>query len=548
MAGVGGSCQPAGANGQRKMTNDLNMATSAIGSRRNAAQLHALAEVQREVRAYDHSSRRKYLREFHQAFQCYEAVIDGPQLEGMMGAADILLIADYHALPTAQRYAASLLEKRAQPGDRPVVLGVETIFSRHQHILDAWWRREIDADELRQRIRFDADWGYDWAPFYELLVTAREHAEAIYGLDCMPREDLRKIGARDRHAADKIAEIRRLHPNAVILVLFGESHVAPHHLRAALREQLPEERVLTVLQNIDSLYWQATSERQEQVDAVRVSDDVVCVFNATPLEKYESYRLYLSRWRQEENQPDGSPTVYNLVDGLVRFLGINQHSSSNTSQPKFLVDLLPEVYCGSSDARLRQLLLRASGDSRRIDSMLEKVEAQGSVYLPSINAFYLRDFRMVYAAEEAARFLHHACRGLPWRRNGHPVSIGEASDRFYVRTLEHALAYFGSRVLYPARPAVRDGDGGELAHAACDRLMQEALRGNREKFDASAQHLGYTIGSQLYDAYLKGWVSRRALRNLFLAHIEETGSARGLCFELLRKTRSSRRPRASKRG
>ena len=111
-----------------------------------------------------------------------------------------------------------------------MVLGVETIFARHQHILDEWWRREIDESELRQRIRFDLDWGYDWAPFYELLVAARDHGEGIYGLDCMPRENLRKIGERDRHAAAKIAEIRGRHPDAVIFVLFGESHLAPEHL------------------------------------------------------------------------------------------------------------------------------------------------------------------------------------------------------------------------------------------------------------------------------------------------------------------------------
>ena len=71
-----------------------------------------------------------------------------------------------------------LIEQRALPGDRPVVLGVETIFARDQHILDEWWRREIDDSELRQRIRFDLDWGYDWTPFHELLVTARDHARS----------------------------------------------------------------------------------------------------------------------------------------------------------------------------------------------------------------------------------------------------------------------------------------------------------------------------------------------------------------------------------
>ena len=32
-------------------------------------------------------------------------------------------------------------------------------------------------------------------------------------------------------------------------------------------------------------------EQADQIDAVRVSEDVLCVFNATPLEKYENYRL-----------------------------------------------------------------------------------------------------------------------------------------------------------------------------------------------------------------------------------------------------------------
>src|SRR2546423_6534186 len=318
--------------------------TTSLRSRRSAAQLHALASVEREIRAQDHNGRRKYLRDFTQAYRSYESVLDRQQLNSLVHSADILLVGDYHALPASQRFAATLLEERAQPGDRPVILGVETIFSRDQHILHEWWRREIDEAELRHRIRFDLDWGYDWTPFYELLVTAREHSEGIYGLDCMPREDLRKIGARDRHAAHKIAEIRRRHARAAILVMFGESHLAPGHLPVRLREQLPDERVITVLQNVDALYWQAAGENQPHVNAVKVSDDVVCVFNSTPLEKYENYRLHLSRWgRTDEEGPDPTPTIYNLIDSLLRFLEINRYSTHNGTQPDFLVDLMPEV-------------------------------------------------------------------------------------------------------------------------------------------------------------------------------------------------------------
>jgi hypothetical protein len=513
-----------------------------LGSRRNAAQMHALACVERELRANDSSGRRKYLRDFSNAFRAYESILDPRQLSSMVSAADVILIGDYHALPSAQLFAATLLEQRAQPADRPVVLGVETIFSRHQHILEEWWRREIDEDELRQRIRFDLDWNYEWSPFYELLVTAREHADAVYGLDCLPREDLRKIGARDRHAADKIVEIHQRHPNAVILVLFGESHLAPQHLPRTLRERLAGPRVLTVLQNVDALYWQATGVQQERVEAVRVREDVVCVFNSTPLEKYESYRLCLSRWSREgEQQADIGPTIYNLIDSLLRFLDVDRYCPHNGTQPKFLVDLLPEVHCGSSDARLRRLLSRVTDEAARIEAMLQKVESRGSVYLPSINAFYIREFHMTGAAEEASRFLHHACRGLPLRRNGHAIATGEPVDRFYARTLEHALAYFGSRVLYPARAALSDQEACEFSRAACERFMHDALRGDRNKFDSIAQKLGYNLGSQLYDAYLRGGVSRSVLRHLFLARIEEPGKARRTCWEVARKVRASRK-------
>ncbi|MGB7331238.1 MAG: ChaN family lipoprotein, partial [Terriglobales bacterium] len=250
------------------------MATADIlRSRRSAAQLHAIASVEREIRAIDPAAGRKYLRDFREAYSSYEKVLASSDVRHEIANAGTVLVGDYHALPNSQRYLASLL-RGSELRQRPVVLGVETIFSRDQHILGEWFRGEIEEAELRQRIRFELDWGYDWTPFYELLSAARDHGAAIYGLDCMPREDLRKIGARDRHAADKIAELRRQHPDALILVLFGESHLAPQHLPGLLRQRLPGENMLTVLQNVDALYWRAAGEASDHVEAVQVRKDV----------------------------------------------------------------------------------------------------------------------------------------------------------------------------------------------------------------------------------------------------------------------------------
>jgi hypothetical protein len=538
------------------------MATHGIlRSRRSAAQLHALVGVEREIRSYDHAGGRKYLRDFRDAYRSYEKTLTPEQVRGEIVKADIVLVADYHALPSSQRYLASLIGD-PEVHRRPVVLGVETIFSRDQHIVDEWRRGEIEEGELRQRIRFDFDWGYDWTPFYELLSAAREHAIGIYGLDCMPREDLRKIGARDRHAAEKIGEIRGRHPDALVLVLFGESHLAPRHLPAQVRERLPEDHMLTALQNIDALYWRAAGEPSDHVEAVRVADDVVCVFNATPLEKYENYRLYLNRWGcNEQGAIDLGPTVYNLIDGLVRFLGINLYSPHNTTQPRQLVDLMPEVYSRNSDVMLRRLLSRKGFSVAQRRAMLQRVHERGSAYLAPLNTFYIRQFQMISATEDAARFLHHACRGLPERINGKIPASRAPHDAFFAATLEHALACFGSRILYPARPPFRDADLQTLYELTREDLEQQtslpyadaidilnflewhrqSTRSQRGKaaspdwtrvltftgkrWEYVTRQLGYLVGNDLYDAYLEGKIGPAVLRRLFLDHLEEPGAA-----------------------
>ena len=577
------------------------MATTGIlRSRRSAAQLHAIASVEREIRAIDPAAGRKYLRDFRDAYRSYQKVLTPSDVRHEVANAGIVLVGDYHALPNSQRYLASLL-RDPELHQRPVVLGVETIFSRNQHILDEWFRAEIAEDELRQRIRFELDWGYDWPPFYELLSAARDHGASIYGLDCMPRDDLRKIGARDRHAADKIAELRRRHPGALILVLFGESHLAPQHLPALLQQRLSAEPMLTVLQNVDALYWRAAGEASDHVEAVEVRktvrENVLCVFNATPLEKYENYRLCLDRWGRNDNDhsaPDLGPTLYNLIDGMVRFLGINQYSAHNTTQPRLLVDLMPEVYSRSSDALLRRLLSRKGFTAEHRRSLLRQVRERGSVYLTPINAVYVRQFRMTSSAEDATRFLHQACRGLPNLSNGkalaphtapHAVPVAQSvarDDAFYMAVFEHALAFFGSRILHPARPALRDADLADLfdvtredlehqtslpfadAVEALDFLIQHrehVLRYNHSykqrsrrqppapepfaeapaftgrQYEYVAQQLGYLTGNDLYDAYLEGRLTTAALRKLFLTHIEQPGVAREAYVQLRARLR-----------
>ncbi len=130
--------------------------------------------------------------------------------------------------------------------------------------------------------------------------------------------------------------------------------------------------------------------------------------------------------------------------------------------------------------------------------MLASVDERGSAYLPLVNAFFVHEFQMMHAAEDATRFLHQACQGLPQRlreRNsdGDAADVAAArprqtADDFYARVIEYAVAYFGSRILYPSRPAPEDSS--PLSRAACEKAAQAATRGDRSKFEASAAGVG----------------------------------------------------------
>ncbi len=516
--------------------------------RRSAAQLHALAEVERTIRATDTKSRRKYLRDFAEAFRTYRRVLPYAELESKLNRADLILVGDYHALPASQRFTAELVRRLAASG-KTIVLGVEAIVARDQPILDEWQRGEIDTQELCSRIRFETDWGYDWQPFRELLETARAVGAPIFGLDCMPRQDMRSIRARDQHAAAKIAELRKAYPDAQLVVLFGESHLAPTHLPMLVRDLRPQDEVLTVLQNVDTLYWLSAGEPQDLVEAVEIRDDVVCVFSATPLEKYEHYRLCIERWKQARaGNLDLAPSFYNLIGSLFRFLNVNLYDSGG----RFLVDELPEVWSVTSEEQLERLLARRM--STRSSEVRHMVEKQGSWFVSERNVIIAHEFRMPWAAEQASRFVHHACRI--------GASVYQSpEDSFYGHVLETALAFLGSKVLCPSRKLYDDAqlqteylkpeqDLPPMMSVRTYRQVLDWIRRGRstgssglepaflldpDRRDLAIRLLGHLLGSDLYGAYLSGRISKRFLSSLFFQDLSKLGDARALYLRTMRR-------------
>ena len=539
--------------------------------RRSAAQKHALAPLRREIGAIDPISRRKYVQEFTQAFERYERAISRETLLRFCAEADTLLVSDFHALDACQFFLCELMEELSAIEQRPLVLLIEAVFTRDQHILDEWQQQEISDDELRQRLHFETEWGYEWEPFLHTLKIARDLKIPLYGADCAPRGNIRRIAQRDRHAADTVARVRNQHANAQVLVMFGESHLAPTHLPLELRLRLPNECIRSVLQNVDQLYFRAAGELSERVPAVQVDEDTAAVFNATPVEKWHSYRLCIARWRDESRRtPDFTPIIYDLIDALLAFLHIDRYADEDSGS-RYLVDCYPEVANASSIARAENLLTRKPLRQARRDEVIAQLVDRGSCYIPELNLMIAHRLRMQTATSDAASFVHHACRNFEEAASQKLI----AEDSLYSSALEHALVHFGAQVLYPAESANEDGllslysmpkeeieastllsyreylrvldcvmlhrdyEGHRRSYAAPPALLRELVLSSPTAATVLATQLGQLLGGDLYRAYLAGFISRRTIRSLFFRKLQG-GKARDIYFSLARSVRSNR--------
>jgi hypothetical protein len=522
------------------------------------AQRAAVRQLRRLIGGVDRNARRKYIRDFRQDFAAYQETASYDDLLVKGFRSDIIYIGDYHTLAACQEFCNRFLGDMIQRSAH-VILAMEMVYGRQQRILDEWMASRIDDDEFRQRLRYDEEWGYDWPSYRAILSTARTAGVPVVGIDCDPRTGFRMIRRRDIHAAERIAEAFLRDPEAKVVVFMGESHLARNHLPARVAREVArrqmEKRSLTIVQNVDELYWQRAESGQDESEVVRVDTNRYCVFNATPLAKYESYRQVIELWRDHagDDEIDLTPTVHGMILTMLRFLKVNRYRKvvgHREGLPIRLVDVFPEVYAREDHEFVRGMMQRYDLEGEQIEQVLGHLERAGSCFVPRVNAIFIGTFDLAHAGEEASHFVNSALKGELYESwNGKPLAD---HDRFYSAVMEESIGYFGSKLIDPARNHFFETDfyrfygkePGEieertgyrfeefrtiidfiLLHKKFERdysARQEVpeailagIRSRGSRFRILTHELGYFLGQQIYDGYQKGLVSHGEIAALY---------------------------------
>ncbi len=538
-----------------------------------AAQKLAIQKLKREIFGIDKTYKSNYIKEFMYEFRTYRDIVPLERVIREAADSNVVYFGDYHPLDASQDLVLRLMRDLTAQG-RKVVLAMEMLYTHQQPSLDRWMKGTISEGEFLEEIEYYSEWGFNWESFRRIFELAKDPFIPIFGIDEEPRDQLTFIRKRDRLIARRIVMIRRFFPGYLILVMIGESHLASGHLPAEVRDRSGDVyREIIVVQNIEAIYWQLLAEGKEDANAVLIDSAKYCIFNTSPILKYESYRQIIDTWTGGVTDEKWIPVFEEMVDDILLFLEQDKRSVKVTVREGWRepIDIVfPEVQCRKTYKAFAAYLRLGGVSQLGTFAGIEYLRRHGVLYLPAINEFLVMRFESFHVLRESVRFVVWAMRDRIGKSN---VTGAEARDRFYTFVIEEALIHFGSKIVNPKQdcmetdPVLRSIDSRGVVRCALQRL---SMRDSREiaglvKYhfkrdrDSSAclrvteklrkvyrlgikrrwfvvRTLGSTLGEAIYRAYHDGRISRDEIVDLFRERFEVPGSSCERYIALVRRT------------
>ncbi|MGE3852476.1 MAG: ChaN family lipoprotein [Planctomycetota bacterium] len=540
-----------------------------------------------------------YADTYRREFERIERVSSKNELVKHIRRSSLLYIADCHTLAQAQRAAARLLAEVNEDRARPMIIGLEMLQARHQQWADRYLAGEIKEQRFLEAIDYDNTWGFPWANFRQFFDVARSIGAKVVGLNCDAPGGHEGLVLRDRFAADLIVNLTTAFPDALIVAVYGDLHIASKHLPGEVASRLAardiKRRHTQVFQNADPVYWELARQRmQDSVEVVKLGKDRFCVLSATPLARIHSYlhgpgALSESLSSQIPTQTGRIPDRAGLLDDT----GIDITESTleliQTVADYFRLpvpDLSRLSVIITDDPRnmgsMDGLALYSEDELTRLGDVLRRWRA---AWLERTDTILFATASMDHAAEEATRFLHSMLsRPAAVRRKQLTADDPELTlvspqtrDVFYQAVMASALAWLGSKLINHKRQTDRLPDfqaflatwhGRRLKGAKAERrdvarlvvrhkeLESRYIRedaGTRRRFVMRtltqlepavalrlARALGGMLGEAMYGGIVNDRIDRSEVRELFMTNLRPKGAAFDAYLAWVARTRDIR--------
>ncbi len=529
----------------------------AARDRLNRLQKETFTRLEAEVknlRRHETPKFRAYRRRYEREIRAFQRISNKAELLEEVAGSDLVYCGDFHTLRQAQRTVIKVLRPLVNRR-HPIQLALEFVPPHKEKVANDFVRGRISEATFLAEIAYHHRWGFPWSHYRDLFLFARQNHIRVVGLNTEETEEFPLV-ERDQVAAERIVRATLEHPEALILCLYGDLHIASAHIprlvKQRLKVQKESRKSITLFQNSDAIYWSLSAMGLEaEVDVVQVSDGKFCVLGVPPWIKWQSYRS----WREDQSDLlngvgeaseflEPSPDYYHQVlDLALRISGFLKMKPKEIEQ--FGV-------CTAADTKIIEELdgyvetQKGPGPSPK-ELIQNEIVENGSRFFPERSMLYLSDLSENRAAEKAAQLV--ASKLFP----GFSLFADAKDEReiFYRVVIWEAIGFFGSKIVNPKRkcnhyldfeqvlsppnqrrgaPVRKKGDRQLAAKVLIHRKFQVArgkgrkgirhprLSGwNSRLFFKVARALGHILADQLYAGMVGGHIRFEQARELYSA-------------------------------
>jgi len=464
--------------------------------------------------------RKEYDKEFNKKWQSSTR----GELFRRLQDSRLVLMGDFHALQQSQKTHVRVLKNFLT--NRPLVICLECFEAEDQSILDKFMTGKISEREFLKTIEWSKKWGFPWDFMRPLIRWAQSKKIPVYGINKnVKKRTAASLKTRDRFAAQRLHQVLKHHPEAIVFTIFGDLHLAQNHIPGELlklRGPAFRKKIFRIFQNSEKIYFQILEkELESSVDVVELSANSFCLLNVPPWVKWQNYLMYLEH--TYDLGLDSDEEALDYTDHISSYVKI---ISEELGKPLTCNDL--SVYT-AQDHQLWATLQEHFGP-KELKWLEILIEDENSFYLPSLGIGYLARPTVNHAATLAAKYVH-----AKWSDN--TENFFEMPKDFLRQIWIEGIAYFGSKIInhkrktdtvMDLRTAVASrGTAGaekEAMMLALSQKMKELMvvtsrpegrpvlqPKKKSSYVVASVLLGGMMGERLFAAYRKGLISKSTL-------------------------------------
>lgn len=218
----------------------------------------------------------QYAKEYYSRLSLQYAESNSNDLQNAINASQIIYVGDFHPLKDSKTALLNLLKKTKVP----INLCMECVSQSQQIKIVKYMQGDIS------QIPFSVGWYAPQDLFGAIFEYAKAHKDLINLVAIGPNysED-GDFSTSDKIMAPVVA--RNAINGRKTFVFTGDYHNAPNHLPAKVKKQSGISNDLIIYQNSTNIYWNMRKGGSIN-NIVRLSKQEFCLFNTSPLVKYQS--------------------------------------------------------------------------------------------------------------------------------------------------------------------------------------------------------------------------------------------------------------------